>query len=103
MQAEWQRLYDATSDEEELTTPADFAWREYSDVVWPLVHSKSCSVPLDVEDVPAQLLKLRATTREGLRAKAAAILAMEEACAYCDQRDDCYEFCLSLLRDAAGC
>ncbi len=35
MQDEWQRLYDATSDEDELTTPADHAWQAYSDDVWP--------------------------------------------------------------------
>ena len=33
MQVEWQRLYDATSDEDDLTTPADFAWQAYSDTV----------------------------------------------------------------------
>ena len=31
MRAEWQRLYDATSDADELTTPADHAWQAYSD------------------------------------------------------------------------
>jgi hypothetical protein len=73
MQAEWQRLYDATSDEDELTTPADFAWQNYSDHVWPLVHSNSFTVPAGVVDYPAQLLTLRATTPEGIQAKATAI------------------------------
>ena len=102
MRAEWQRLYDATSEEDELTTPADFAWRNYSDHVWPLVHSNSFTAPAGVVDYPAKLLTLRATTPEGIQAKAAAIVAMDEASSYCDGRDDSYALCLSLLRDAAS-
>jgi hypothetical protein len=101
MQAEWQRLYDATSGEDELTTAADFAWQDYSDHVWPLVHSNSFTAPAGGVDYPAQLLTLRATTPEGIQTKAAAIIAMDEAATYCDGRDDSYQLCLSLLRNAA--
>ena len=100
MQAEWQRLYDATSDEPELTTPADYAWQAYSDDVWPrtALQRRDSATP----DVPGLLLTHSATTLEGLQAKAAALLALDAAASYCDLRDDSYELTLSLLRDAAG-
>ena len=101
MQAEWQRLYDLTSDEDELTTPADHAWQAYSEDVWPrtALQPKGCTK----QDVPALLLTLAATTLEGLRAKAAAILAMDEAAGYLmDCRDDSLDLSLSLIRDVAG-
>ena len=98
MQTEWQRLYDATSDEDEITTAADRAWQDYSDHVWPLVHSNSAGA----FDLPAKLLAMPATTPEGVRAKAAAVLAIEDAAAYCDDRDDGRELILSVLRDLVG-
>jgi hypothetical protein len=60
------------------------------------------SLPGIYPDYPAQPLTLRATTPEGIRAKAAAIIAMDEAATYCDGCDDSYVLCLSLLRDAAA-
>ena len=100
MHAEWQRLYDATSDADELTTPADHAWRAYSDDVWPhtALQPKGSTAP----DVPALLLTHPATTLEGLQAKSAAILAINAAADYCDLRDDGLDLALSLARDAAG-
>ena len=100
MRAEWQRLYDATSDADELTTPADHAWRAYSDDVWPhtALQPKGSTAP----DVPALLLTHPATTLEGLQAKSAAILAINAAADYCDLRDDGLDLALSLARDAAG-
>ena len=100
MQAEWQRLYDATSDCDDLTTPADHAWQRYSEDVWPRVGFQPCEGA--TPDLPARLLTLPATTPDGLQAKAAAILAMDDAATYCDLRDDSYALCLSLVRDAAG-
>ena len=100
MQAEWQRLYDATSEEGPLTTPADHAWQAYSDDVWPRTAlQRRDSV---TRDVPGMLLTHPAATLEGLQAKAAALLALDAAASYCDLRDDSYELTLSLLRDAAG-
>ena len=100
MQAEWQRLYDATSDKEEITTAADRAWQQYSDDVWPrtALQPRGSNTP----DVPALLMTQRATTREGLAAKAAAILALDAAASYCDLWDDSMDLCMSLVRDAAG-
>jgi hypothetical protein len=65
MRDEWQRLYDATSDEDAITTPADRAWQEYSNHVWPLVYGNSFTAPPGVVDVPARLLTLRATPPRG--------------------------------------
>ena len=45
---------------------------------------------------------VRATTAEGKAAKERAILALEEASAYLDCRDDAIELMLSLVRDVAG-
>ena len=100
MRAEWQRLYDATSDEDELTTSADHAWRAYSDDVWPhtALQPKGSTTP----DVPALLLTHPAITLEGLQAKAAAILAINAAADYCDLRDDSLDLLLLLARDVAG-
>ena len=56
-----------------------------------------------VADVAALLLSHPATTLEGLRAEATAILAMDEAAGYLmDCGDDSLDLSLSLLRDAAG-
>ena len=99
MQTEWQRLYDATSDEDELTTAADHAWQAYSDDVWPrtALQPKGSST----WDAPALLLTHAATTLKGLQAKAAAILAINAAADFCDLRDDSLDLALSLIRDAA--
>lgn len=103
MQAEWQRLYDATSDSGPLTTNADHVWRAYSDDVWPGVRISTWSdKPPHPDDVPGRLRTIRATTSEGQVAKARAILAMEEAAGYVDCRDDAIELMHSLVRDVAG-
>ncbi len=102
-QAKWQRLYDATSDSYLLTTSADYAWRAYSDDVWPGVRLATWGdKPPYPDDVPGRLRTLRATTSEGKVAKARAILAMEEAAGYVDSRDDAIEMMHSLVRDVAG-
>lgn len=105
MQAEWQRLYDATSDAEKLTTRADFVWQDYSDDVWPGVRVSvfpGGSKPRDPADLPARLHDLPATTPEGRAAKAAAILALDDAAAYCDSRDDICQLYMALAHDVAG-
>ena len=104
MQAEWQRLYDATSDEPRLTTPADHAWNDYSNMVWPCVMlSVWDDRPLHPDDVPGRLRLLRAKTPEGQTAKATALLALEEAACWGSEcRDDAIELMHSLLRDVAG-
>ncbi|MGI4945582.1 MAG: hypothetical protein ACRYHQ_34305 [Janthinobacterium lividum] len=105
LRAEWQRLYDATSDLPELTTPADHAWQDYSDNAWPgvaLAVIAGGSKPRDPADLPARLHDLLATTPEGRAAKAAAILALDEAAAYCDCRDDICQLYATMLRDVAG-
>ena len=103
MQAEWQRLYDATSDSGPLTTPADHAWKAYSDDMWPGIRISTWGDrPLHPDDVPGRLRTVRATTAEGKVAKARAILALDEASAYLDCRDDAIDLMLSLVRDVAG-
>ena len=103
MQAEWQHLYDATSDSGPLTTAVDHAWRAYSDDVWPGVRLAAWNDKLPhPDDVPGRLRTLRATTSEGKVAKARAILALEEAAGYVDCRDDAIEMMHSLMRDVAG-
>ena len=104
MQAEWQRLYDLTSEEDELTTPADHAWQAYSDNTWPgLCLSPWTSKGRNPADLPAQLVDLPATTPAGLQAKAAAVLALDEATGYLsDCRNDSAELWASVVRDAAG-
>lgn len=104
MQAEWQRLYDATSDQPGLTTSADHLWDKYSDDIWPgiVVSSTVLHEQPHPEDVVGQLIRLRATTAADRIAKAHAILTLEEAVAYCECRDDCIQIMLSLVRDVAG-
>jgi len=105
MQAEWQRLYDATSDAPDLTTPADHAWQDYSHNVWPSVRRAVIfggSKPRDPADLPARLHDLPATTPEGREAKAAAILALDDAAGYCDSRDDICQLYMAMARDVAG-
>ncbi|MGI4941841.1 MAG: hypothetical protein ACRYHQ_14985 [Janthinobacterium lividum] len=105
MQAEWQRLYDATSDAEELATHADHAWQGYSDDVWPGVRLAVFAdgrKPRDPADIPGRLHDLPANTPDGRVAKAAAILALDDAAAYCDSRDDICQLYALMLRDVAG-
>ena len=99
-----QRLYDATSDEDELTTPADFAWQAYSDTVWPGLNFTTWRREgRDPADMPGRLLDLPATTAAGLQAKAAAVLAIDEAASYLtDCRNDSAELWQSVIRDAAS-
>ena len=101
MQAEWQRLWEPTSDEVPSTTEADHAWDRYHRYVWPCTHPSHPE--MTGEDLGARLLTLRATTLEGMQAKAAAILAMEEASGYTwDCRDDSCQLATSLMEDVAG-
>ena len=103
MQAEWQRLYDATSDEPDLVTDADREWSHYSNRVWPGVEISTWNDrPLHPYDVPGRLRFLRATTVAGKAAKAAAIIALDEAAAYTDCRDDYCQLAASLMQDVAG-
>jgi hypothetical protein len=100
MQAEWQRLYDATSDDNS-GTPADKAFEAYSDDVWP----RTALQPLGntAIDWPGKLVDLHATTPHGLRAKAMAVIALDEAAGYLSEcRDDSLELAMSLIRDVAG-
>ena len=104
MQAEWQRLYDATSDAGPLTTPADHAWKDYSDTVWPAIKLASSAFHRQPhpDDMPGRLLRIRAMTPQGQAAKAAAILALDDVASWCDLRDDLMEMMHSLLRDVVG-
>ncbi len=103
LQAEWQRLWTLTSDDDAVTTDADRAWEDYTDNVWPRIFNRPWDDAPKTEDVPHKLLALPATTWEGMRAKAAAILAMDQACCYThDIRDDAFELMSSLLKDVAG-
>ncbi len=85
MQAEWQRLWEPTSEDWGLDAPpvteADHIWLRYNDHVWPGIHI-SGQTPRHPDDLPAQLLDYRPVTPEGVRAKAAAVLAMEDAACY---------------------
>ena len=96
-QDRWQELWDPTSPDPEGDTPADRRWMKYNCEVWPGVehgHGRG---------LPGRLLRLRATTPEGLAAKAAAIAAMEKTGAYTDcDRGDAHRLVMSLLLDAAG-
>jgi hypothetical protein len=89
MQAEWQRLYDRTPDDGPETA-ADHVWQDYSDTVWP------------GGDLPGQLCMLQATTPAGLQAKGAAILALDDVAAYCDDRPDYAQLADSLVQDVAA-
>lgn len=99
LQEEWQRLWAVTAEVGEPGS-ADAAWRDYSDHVWPGVSRKGADC--DGDPVRA-LIASKATTLDGMRAKAAAIKAMDDAGGYsmcC--RDDSYELMISLLQDVAG-
>lgn len=98
LQAEWQRLWAATPEHGD-TSPADIALRDYSENVWP-----GCRLDADREQDPVRgLIALHATTLEGMRAKAAAIKALDDAGGYLVSiRDDAYELMVSLISDVAG-
>ena len=99
LQEEWQRLWAATPEVGE-PGPADAAWRDYSDHVWPGVSRQG----VDCAGDPVRaLIASKATTLEGMRAKAAAIKALDDAGGYLmGIRDDFYELMASLLQDVAG-
>jgi hypothetical protein len=100
MQAEWQRLHAATSDDGPWTE-ADEAWLRYASTTWPGVGPERPEH--QGEDVPGQLLLHRAATPEGMAAKASAILALDDAAGYTrDCRDDHCALVPSLLEDVAG-
>ncbi len=99
MQAEWQRLYDLTPDDGPKT-PADEAWEHYASNVWPGVGPSARSLLPNDEDVPGRLLLHHPSSLEGLAAKAAAILALDDAAHHTrDCRDDAFELQESLLKD----
>jgi len=99
LQGEWQRLWEATPEDGE-PGPADTVWRDYSETVWPGVSLREADRGRDpVRD----LIALKATTLEGMRAKAAAIKALDDAGGCLTSiRDDSYELVMSLLQDVAG-
>jgi len=99
LQGEWQRLWEATPEDGE-PGPADAVCRDYSETVWPGVFRREADRGRDpVRD----LIALKATTLEGMRAKAAAIKALDDAAGYLESiRDDSNELMMSLLQDVAG-
>ena len=100
MQAEWQRLYNASPEAGE-ETETDKAWQAFSAKVWPATDLVNPSDP-HPDDLPGRLLDLVATTPEGKEAKAAAVLALHEASLWCDSREDERQMIESLLRDVSG-
>ncbi len=104
LQAGWQRLWDATSgtpDGEE--SPADLILDRYTAWVWPAVRLSDVSGLTSAADPVRMLLDLPATTPEGLRAKAAAVLALDDAGDYSDRdRADQWQLVAALLREVAG-
>ncbi len=101
MRIEWQRLWLLTSDGPALETEADRAWQAYSDNVWPGIGLSDWN-RIEPGDVAGELRALRATTPEGLRAKARAIMALDSAASYCDCRNDAAQLWQSIIEDAAG-
>jgi hypothetical protein len=53
-------------------------------------------------DLPGRLRTLRAITPEGLKAKARAVMALDNAASYCDCRNDAAQIWVSVIADAAG-
>ncbi|MGI4939787.1 MAG: hypothetical protein ACRYHQ_04350 [Janthinobacterium lividum] len=104
MKAEWERFYDATSDSGPLTTPEDHVWNDYTNHVWPGLKMACswCHAQPHPNDMPGRLVRLHATTLEGMAAKATAILALDEVAGWTDLRDDSMEMMHSLLRDVAN-
>ena len=104
LQAEWQRLCDATSDVPGGDgSPADLIFEFYSNWVWPGACLPDAQRLMPGTDPVRLLLDLPATTPDGLQAKAAAVLALDDAGGYsgCD-RSDHWQFVMTLVRDAAG-
>lgn len=106
LQTKWQRLWNSTSEDWGLDappiTPADHEWLAFNDNVWPAIHISGQS-PRHPDDLPGLLLDFHPTTVEGIRAKAAAVLAMEDAAGYGgDCRNDSCELTHSVLVDMAG-
>ena len=104
LQVRWQRLWDATSgtpDGEE--SPADLLLDRYAAWVWPgTMLADVAGLTRDADPV-RMLLVLPATTPEGLQAKAAAALALDDAGNYSDgDRSDHWQIVTAMLRDAAG-
>ena len=94
MEAEWQRLWLYGTQEELMA---------YSSNVWPCTgFLRPFDDPDPPSDLPGQLLKLEASTAEGVQAKAACIAAMEDVYTYTDSRNDAYELSHNLLVEAAG-
>jgi hypothetical protein len=52
--------------------------------------------------LPGRLRTLRAITPEGLKAKARAVMALDNAASYCDCRNDAAQIWVSVIADAAG-
>ncbi len=106
MQADWQRLWNYTSEDWGLddppTTDADHEWLRYNNEVWPAINI-SGETPRHPDDLPGCLLDFHPVTPEGIRAKAAAVLAIDDAACYgADARNDACEMYRSVLFDAAG-
>ena len=90
-QTEWQRLWAAVPDDADDGREID-AFEAYSDTVWPGSAGPA-----------AELVGLTATTPEGIRAKAAAALALHQTGMYVDaQHEDLLDIMASALHDAAG-
>ena len=101
MQAEWQWRWTLTSDGPALETEADRAWQAYSDDVWPGIGLSDWN-RIEPGDLAGELRALRATTPEGLKAKARAIMALDHAATYCDCRNDAAQLWQSIIEDVAG-
>jgi hypothetical protein len=102
LQAEWQCLWGLTTADGSKVE-ADRALEAYSHDVWSGLGASQCDIgTLCDGDLPRQLYYHRATTPDGLRAKAAAILALDDAANWCDVRGDTFDLMRSLICDAAG-
>ena len=103
LQTGWQRLWDAASGSPDGDGPADLILDRYTAWVWPAVRLSDVSGLTIAADPVRMLLVLPATTPEGLRAKAAAILALHDAGDYSDRdRADQWQIVAALLREVAG-
>jgi hypothetical protein len=105
-QAEWQRLWTLTSEtweDGDPETEADRIWLDFNNNVWPGVYiSEWNASQRKPDDVVGQLLDHHPVTREGMRAKALALVALDRAAAYGDMRNDGCELNMSLICDVAG-
>lgn len=103
LQARWQRLWDAASGSPDGDGPADLILDRYTAWVWPAVKLSDVSGLTSAADPVRMLLDLPAATPEGLRAKAAAVLALHDVGDYSDRdRADQWQIVAALLRDVAG-